>query len=231
MLRNMLRIRATVVFVAALAAGAGAAAADLGPLEPIADLHRAVHESLGLPEPLIVRLLEGGLPHEELPVVGLISSRAGVAPVRVVELHRGGLSYLEIAHRYELGPEVFYVPFDRDPGPPYGKAWGYYRKTPRAEWRTIRLSDRQIVHLANVRLLADHYRVPPTRIVELHHHADGYAAIHRELRRGSDKGKSPGKAVSRDPGQSGRSRGVAEHGGGPGKSRGKAKKAKGDPPR
>ena len=86
---------------------AAPAAADLGPLEPIADLHRAVHESLGLPEPMIVRLLEQGLPDDQLPVVGLLSMRAAVTPDRVVALRAQGLSYLEISIRLGLGPEIF----------------------------------------------------------------------------------------------------------------------------
>lgn len=180
---------------------AAPAAADLGPLEPIADLHRAVHESLGLPEPLIVRLLEQGLPDDQLPVVGLLSMRAAVTPDRVVALRAQGLSYLEISIRLGLGPEIFYVPISADPGPPYGKAWGYYRKTPRARWSTIVLSDREIVDLANLKLCVDHYRVAPERVIELHRSGRGYAAIHGELagHGRAAKGAPPGKSKEKKP--------------------------------
>jgi len=180
---------------------AAPAAADLGPLEPIADLHRAVHESLGLPEPMIVRLLEQGLPDDQLPVVGLLSMRAAVTPDRVVALRAQGLSYLEISIRLGLGPEIFYVPIPADPGPPYGKAWGYYRKTPRARWSTIVLSDREIVDLANLKLCVDHYRVAPERVIELHRSGRGYAAIHGELagHGRAAKGAPPGKSKEKKP--------------------------------
>lgn len=177
------------------------AVADLGPLEPIADLHRAVHESLGLPEPLIVRLLEQGLPEEQLPVVGLLSARAAVAPDRILGLRAEGLSFLDISIRLGLGPEIFYVPIPADPGPPYGKAWGYYRKTPRERWSTIVLSDREIVDLANLKLCVDHYRVAPERVIELHRSGRGYAAIHGELagHGRAAKGAPPGKSKEKKP--------------------------------
>ena len=96
--------------------------------------HRAVHEELGLPEPLIVRLLEAGAPDEQLPVLGHLARELGQTPERIFELHRSGLSFLDISLRFGRGPEIFYVPLAVDPGPPYGKAWGYYKKTPRARW-------------------------------------------------------------------------------------------------
>lgn len=188
------------------------ATADLGPLEPLADLHRAVRESLGLPEPLIVRLLERGLPDAELSVVGRIAAHVDATPERITELRLGGRSWLDITLELGVGPEIFYVDFGRDPGPPYGKAWGYYRKTPRAQWRTIRLTDAEIVDLANVRLCADHYRLAPARVVELRR-GRAYAELHRELAPGHGKGKAgkPAKAAK-------------------GKGRGKSKKPPGAPP-
>lgn len=184
--------------LAALLALAAPAGADLGPLEPLADLHRAVHESLGLPEPLIVRLLERGLPEEQLPVVGLLAQRAAVAPEAIVELHAGGLSFLDISIRFGLGPEIFYVPIAADPGPPYGKAWGYYKKTPRARWNTIVLSDREIVDLANLRLCVDHYRVPPEQVIALRRQGQGFAVIHGEL---SGHGRGKAAADGRNKGK------------------------------
>jgi hypothetical protein len=169
-----------------------ASAGDLGPLEPLADLHRAVHESLGLPEPLIVQLLEKGAPEEHLPVIGLIAERARVSAEKVFELHRSGLSFLDISIRFGLGPEIFYVPIERDPGPPYGKAWGYYKKTPRAQWSTIRLTDREVIDLANLKLCVDFYAVPADRVVRLRSDGKGFVAIHGELAHG---GPPPGKGA------------------------------------
>lgn len=177
-----MRIANCAAFCLALVAGGAAArAGDLGPLEPIADLHRAVHESLGLPEPLIVRLLESGTPAEHLPVIGHLSRALGEPAERIAELHRQRVSFLDIATRYGRGPEIFYVPMAVDPGPPYGKAWGYYKKTPRARWNTIRLSDGEVVDLVNLKLCTDHYRVTADRVVALRRKGKRFDAIHREL--------------------------------------------------
>lgn len=186
----------------ALAAGATSAArADLGPLEPLADLHRAVHESLGLPEPLVVRLLERGLPDVELPVVGLVAAQLTVTPERVVDLRLAGRSWIDLTVELGGGPEIFYVPFARDPGPPYGKAWGHYKKTPREKWRAIRLTDAEVIDLANVHLCARQYALTPDRVVQLRRGGESYAQLHRELRgrRADGKGTddAPGKGKSK----------------------------------
>lgn len=182
------------------------AGADLGPLEPIADLHRAVHESLGLPEPMIVRALERGLPADDLPAVSLIAARAEVPLESVVDLRLGGMAYADITVRFGLGPEIFYVPFDADPGPPYGNAWGHFRRTPRERWRTLRLADADVLHYANLRLCVDHYRVAPIEVVALQRKSKGFAGLHRELvakgkpakaqKAKSDKAKSADKTKS-----------------------------------
>jgi hypothetical protein len=168
--------------LAALAASARVAAADLGPLEPLADLHRAVHEALGLPEPVVVRLLEQGMPDAELPAIGLLAARSSELPERILGWRRQGMSFLDITLKLGLTPEVFYVPFPSDPGPPYGRAWGFYKKTPRASWRTIRLSDDEIVRLSNVKLCADFYKVAPLRVVALDRRGVPFPRIHTEMR-------------------------------------------------
>lgn len=164
-----------------MALSTASARADLGPLEPIADAHRALHSTLGLPEPMIVRLLERGLPEPDLPAVGLIAQQAHVPAIRVADLRLHGMSYNDIALHFGTGPEIFYVPFAVDPGPPYGKAWGYYKKTPRARWRTIRLSDADIVNYSNVLVVNRYYAVPPARVVEMRRGGRSFNSIHQEL--------------------------------------------------
>ena len=177
----------SILLALTLSAGAAPAAADLGPLEPLADLHRAIHESLGLPEPVIVRLLEAGAPEDALPVIGYIAQQAAIAPERVLDLHRRGLPFLDIALRFGLGPEIFYVPLDVDPGPAYGRAWGYYQRTPRARWRSIRLSDADVIGLVNLRLCTRYYGVPAARVIELRRIGRSYGSIYRELRYERDR--------------------------------------------
>jgi hypothetical protein len=197
-------LRALLVSGFALLPLASAARSDLGPLEPIADAHRALHDSLGLPEPTIVRLLERGLPEPELPAVGLIAQRAHVPVTRVADLRLRGMAYNDIALHVGAGPEIFYVPFVRDPGPPYGKAWGYYRNSPKARWRAIRLSDADAIYASNVLLVNRRYAVPVDRIVEMQRGGRSFESIHRDLHsappaksmKAADK---PGKSAKATP--------------------------------
>ena len=178
------------------------AAADLGPLEPLADLHRSLHESLGLPEPLIVRLLERGLPEPELPAIGWIARETGVAVDRVAELRLAGAPLIDVAIRLGGSPAIFYVPFEVDPGPPYGRAWGLYKRTPRDRWSTVRLADVEVIQIAHLHLVTRQYGLAPFEVVELRRQGKEFPTIHRELRAGGPKGKGPKDAFAASAGRS-----------------------------
>jgi hypothetical protein len=171
---------------------ASAAFAEVpAPLEPVADLHRAVHQAFGLPEPVIVQLLDQGLPPEELPAVGLIAARARVEPARVIELRNSGLSYVEVSQQLGVSPDAFYVQFQADPGPPYTRIYS----VPRERWNTVVLSDREVVDLSNLQLISNVYRVPPARAIELRNAGKDFVVIHQELARGGAVVQAPGAAV------------------------------------
>ncbi len=94
---------------------------------------------------------------EEVPVAFHIAARANVSPIEVAEARAAGHGWVEVGQRYGVGPAAFHVPMERAPGPPYGNAWGYYRNKPQHEWDTIRLTDREVVDLVNLRFLSEHY--------------------------------------------------------------------------
>jgi len=61
-------------------------------------------------------------------VVFFIADRAGLKPAPVIELRDLKKSWLDITIHFGLSPEIYYVPVTVDPGPPYGKAYGYFKK-------------------------------------------------------------------------------------------------------
>jgi hypothetical protein len=132
------------------------------------DIRVALGDFYRRPQREIVVLEERRVPPDEMPVVLFIAGRAGVDPFEVWEHRRSGLGWARIAAHYRLGAEVFYVPISVDPGPPYGRAYGYYRRYPRGDWHRIRLEDDDIVALVNLRFYSEHYRLPPDRIVVWH---------------------------------------------------------------
>src|SRR5262245_6363114 len=67
----------------------------------------------------------------DLPVVLFLAHECGRPPEAIVDLRARGLSWSMIFTRVGVPYEVLFDGIERDPGPPYGKAWGYWRKNPR----------------------------------------------------------------------------------------------------
>jgi hypothetical protein len=232
-MHSIVKCSTVAAALATLALAAPPARAGFDPLEPLDDLRLAVHASLGLPEPDILHLVQLGAPEPDLPVIGFLSVQLGQPPATILQLHLGGLPWVDIALRFGRGPEIFYVPFEADPGPPYGKAWGYYKKTPRARWNTIRLTDAEVFDLVNVRVCHDYYRVPYDRIVQMRRSGHDYRAIHHDLAiqtgkhghgqgakgsSGKGSGSASGKGKGKDKGKGGPPNG---HGSGNGHGHGR----------
>jgi hypothetical protein len=137
---------------------------------------------------------------EELPVVFFLAARAGVAPSVILDLRRGRLGWLDIALRYHLTPDIFFVPVAAEHiGPPYGRAYGNFRRyRERREWRRVVLTDREVVDLVNLRFLSEYHRVPPERVMELRANGKAFVSIHEEF--GKRNGR-PGKGPETQPGK------------------------------
>jgi hypothetical protein len=120
-----------------------------------------------VPEREVIVIKERGIPDEELPVVFFIAQRAKVKPASIIDLRLKGLSWMDISLKFGLTADVFYVPIKVvEVGPPFGKAYGYYKKYPKHKWKEIRLDDDDIVNLVNVRFISEHYNVEPDIIIK-----------------------------------------------------------------
>jgi hypothetical protein len=173
----------------------------------IGDFHVAVANYYHVPEREVVVIRERRIPDDEIPVALFIASRAGVPWARVVDMRLRGDSWWNISVRLGLGPEVYYVPVAVMPGPPYGRALGHYKKKHRKEWRTIVLTDADVVNLVELRFLSEHYGVPPERIIELRNHDRDFVAIHAEVRGKGDHGRGGEARTSEDYRGKGKGRG------------------------
>jgi hypothetical protein len=134
----------------------------------------------------------------EVPVVLWLSSRTDARPEDLLRRRRAGEAWFEIGLSYGLGPEVYYVPIERDPGPPYGKAWGYYRNHPREQWSRIRLDDGDVINLVNLRFLSEHHRLDPWEIAHRRAAGRDFADIHDELAHGRGRGRGRGRGHDKD---------------------------------
>jgi len=129
------------------------------------------------------------LTDDELVVVFFLAARAQVAPRVVVDLRLARRSWYDIALHLRLSPEIFFIPVGLERiGPPYGNAYGYYRKSGRlGNWRDFHPVDREIVDLVNLRFMSEYHGRAPEDIIVLRGRGRTFAAIH------ADFGKGPGK--------------------------------------
>ena len=93
---------------------------------------------------------------------------------------------------------MYYVPLKSNPGPPYGKAYGYFKNKPRKEWKNINFTDEDIINLVNLRFISDYYGYDPTQIVKMRNEGKGFVAINNIVRsdKKGNKNRSKGKGQS-----------------------------------
>jgi hypothetical protein len=137
---------------------------------------------------------------EELPLVFFLAARARVSPQAVIDLRLGRLSWLDVALRLRLSPEIFFVSIGAERiGPPYGNAYGYYRKRGRAgDWGGLALTDREAIDLVNLRFMSEYHGLGPDAIIAVRGRQKSFVAVHDEIGRGKDPG-APGKAPKAGP--------------------------------
>ena len=169
----------------------------------IGDFHVAVANYYRVPEREVIVIRERRIRDEEIPVALFIARHARVPWTHVVDMRSRGASWWDISVRFGLSPEIYYVPVAVSPGPPYGRALGHYKKKHRKHWKTIVLTDADIVNLVELRFLSEHYAVAPERIIELRGRDRDFVVVHaevREHRKGEDRGRHSGKGKGRDRG-------------------------------
>ncbi|MGH2571105.1 MAG: hypothetical protein ACRDGR_07760 [bacterium] len=111
-------------------------------------LHLAVGD-YGYPrhviEPMLPRL---HCVEDDLPVILFLAAASGRPVEFIVGLRSEPLSWYAVFARVGVPYDVLFVGIDRDPGPPYGRAWGHWKKNPKA----CTLSDEDVQRFVNVQI-------------------------------------------------------------------------------
>jgi hypothetical protein len=106
-------------------------------------------------------------PEDDFPVIAFLAYHSHRSPSFVLNLRREGYGWSDIFFQLNVQPSVLFVGIDRDPGPPYGKAWGYWKKHYRPGTRTrYRIPDRDIVGLVKVQTASRHFGASPFAIID-----------------------------------------------------------------
>jgi hypothetical protein len=208
-------MRYILMFITGLFLGQGVATAQARDVDfgvsvsdgRLQSFYLAVGEHYGVPVPQVVQVREHrGCADEELPVVYFLAARAHVAPAAIIDLRIGKMSWLDIAFHYHLKPDIFFVPVSVEPiGPPYGHAYGYYRKYgPAGDWKKVSLTDREVVDLVNLRFLSEHHRMAPETVMAMRGRESGFIVINDKIKKEKDKGKPAQHQQNQNQNQNGK---------------------------
>ena len=160
-------------------------------------------------EPLLprVRYVEA-----DLPVMFFLQHASGWPLPALVDLRAQGASWSVIFTRVGVPLDVLFVGIPEDPGPPYGNAWGYWKKNPRG----ARLYDRDVCDLVKVQLASRWVGAPAYEVVR------GYPRGVTAPVFVADKKGRPYHGGQGEQGQQGQ-QGNGKHGGGHGPKKGHGK--------
>jgi hypothetical protein len=102
-------------------------------------------------------------PADDFPVIMLLAEASGWRPADILRLRLEGRTWSAIFVRTRVSHDILFAGLDRDPGPPYGKAWGHW-KNHHGPKKKLAFDDDQIVALAKLQTVSAYYRVSPYRV-------------------------------------------------------------------
>lgn len=138
------------------------------------------------------------LADDDLPVVFFIARQARVEPAVIIDLRLKGMSWWDISVQFGLNPEIFFVPVRvTRVGPPYGKAYGYYRRYHgQKNWGKVILSDDDIINLVNLKFISEAHQAEPERVMKLRTKGQRFVDIHDTIQ--MEKGRAADRLARKD---------------------------------
>ncbi len=97
---------------------------------------------------------------DDLAVSLFIAKQSGRSPDVIFALRRQGLSWWDVSLRTGVPVDAWFVPVPHDPGPPYGKAYGHWRKHRDNPHYMVVLGDGDVRNLVAARMAHEYYGVP-----------------------------------------------------------------------
>ena len=102
---------------------------------------------------------------------------------------------LDITLHYGLTPEIYYVPVTRV-GPPYGNAYGHYKKY-KNDYRRVVLVDNDVVNLVNLRFMSEYHGIPPETVMDRRGRGEAFFVMNDEFRKEKAKFRDSGNDKAR----------------------------------
>lgn len=148
-------------------------------------------------ESSLVEKLEGRkFSEDDISVALFLAGKGKVNPDVILVYREKGLSWLDITIKLGFGVDIFYIPIPANVhiGPPYGKAYGYWRKHGVKSKVKIVFDDWDIRNLVQLRLVCDYYGYKPEDVIKWREEGKKFDAIifegHEKKHKPADVGKS-----------------------------------------
>jgi hypothetical protein len=115
-------------------------------------------------------------PYDDYPVLAFIAYNAQVDIRSVWSYRAHDHGWFDVMLHFGVRPDALFVALPHDPGPPYGKAYGYWRKNGnRMKARSV--SDDDVRFWVRTRATARYSGVAPARAWEWHQQGRGYEKV------------------------------------------------------
>ncbi len=167
MTRTIIQFAAVMLLMSATTASAQSLSAGVSVTNGhLKSFYFAIGDYYHVPESRVVYARNHYRIHdEELPVVFFLASRAHVDPQVIIDLRmRHRMSWLDITFHYGLTPEIYYVPLRRV-GPPYGNAYGHYKKH-KNDYKKVVLVDDDVVNLVSLRFMSEYHGIAAEAVMD-----------------------------------------------------------------
>lgn len=159
----------------------------------VSSFYLAIGDHYGSSEDNLIAIKKRGISDDDMAVVFFLAKRARVTPAAIIDLRLDGRTWMEITAHFHLTAEIFYVKIEKVSGPPYGKAHGHFKNRSRERWKTIKMSDTDILNFVNLRFLSDHFRLSPDEIVRMREQGQSFVAIHDRVKQAKAAKKAKDK--------------------------------------
>jgi hypothetical protein len=138
------------------------------------------------------------VPNDDISVALFLANLAKVTPEAVIGYRAKGLSWADITGQLGVKPDVYFAGLPANPGPPYGKAWGYWKKRQAQPTTAFNLGDDDLRNLVQLRLVSQYYKVKPRTVVHWRGSGKDFSAIIAD-QHGKKMGQGKPKSEDKTP--------------------------------
>ncbi len=119
---------------------------------------------------------------DELPVLYYMSLKAGTDPVTVAKERYEGAKWLTLLQQNGLGSDLFHIQVRGFvPSGVYQPILDKYSEDNPASWKSAPLTDRDVLNLANLKFISDHYGYSMYRVMAMRDKGRSFPQIQSEV--------------------------------------------------